>query len=194
MPVFPVIVMRWGPRLAVESARHLRWRRSESGDPPVRLGSFPREGSCGSPYGVLPRHGRWDFGVEAPGRRRRWCGVALNDDDVGFLFGEVGSRAAMIRDVDWRGSDRAHNVESRCGSRRMRAEPVEHLAVLRGDADTDVEVIRADFMCRMTGQSLMARAVPKMKRTFIGMEDGFTSGTSSDGRAPTQSGALLRDN
>jgi hypothetical protein len=87
-----------------------------------------------------------DFGVKGgQGAAEGGGGVALNEGDAGFLFGEDGFEGGDdTRRGLGEGLTGAHDVEVLVrGHVECVQNLVEHLAVLRGDADTDVEVIRA---------------------------------------------------
>src|ERR1035437_5930907 len=87
----------------------------------------------------------WDFSVEgSQGTAESGGGVTLNEDDVWFFFGKYGfegaddTRRGLIK-----GLPRAHDVEVPVWSYVECVQNlIQHLAVLRSDADTDIEVIR----------------------------------------------------
>ena len=87
----------------------------------------------------------WDFGVEGGQRAAEGGGsVALHEDDVGFLFSEDGFEGGDdTRRGLGEGLTGAHDVEVPVrGHVECVENLVEHLPVLGGHADTDIEVVR----------------------------------------------------
>jgi hypothetical protein len=110
----------------------------------------------------------WGFGIERAQRTAESSGgIALNEDDVWFLFGENrlqsgdDARGGLVE-----GLPRTHDVEVPVwGHVECVQNLVEHLAVLRGDADTDVEVIRAGLR-ENRGQTGRSPVSPETFRSF----------------------------